>query len=428
MNNMKKYLILAAAAVAALAACSKVEADLSSMPDVKIGYQVASYSQQTKANSETSFIDELTELGVSTKAFESKAFIHAAQADGTVAAPATFFNAGSNGVETVSWDGSEWAPAHPYYWPKSPKSSLSFFSWYDKTGAQPTLSGYTDDGDNVTLAWENRTVDLKDNVLYANGAYHYKANVSTYHIDAASVTGVPTLFHHALAKVRFTVAAAKVEKADTKNNGYKTFWKVTLSDVALSSGTIKNNGNLTLTEKSSTTTETVNWTKPSNEIWGTPTASQTYLTSNLGTASGGIFDTDVAKGNTALTENAVALTSDQFMNNNYFTVLPQEVADNVTLTFKYTVETRYGNNTFDTATPISIETINVNDLAGTAPYLASGIQLNVIGTNPIAKWQMNHQYVYNIIIDPESDRILYDPAVEAWADAEEAAVTVPHTN
>jgi hypothetical protein len=429
---MKKYFIFAATALVALTACSKVETEHAT-PDVKIGYQVATYLNQTKADSHghTSFIDELTELGVSTKAFASKAYIHAAQADGTVAAPAAFFNAATNGIETISYTSgspSTWEPAHVYYWPKASKSSLSFFSWYDYSGANPTIT-YTTDGGAASLAWADRTVALKDNVLYADAAYHYKSNTSpaTHGLDGVS-EGVPTLFHHALAKVRFTVKAKITEKADTKNSGYKTFWKVTLSDVTLSSGTIKSNGNLTLNQTSQTTANTQQaWTLPTNSVWAAPTAAQTYLTANLGNATGDIFDTAVAKGTDALTTTAVALTGTNFMADTYFTVLPQDVADNVTLTFKYTIETRYGNDTFDNATLVSTEVVDVKDLAGTESwYIAAGIKLNAIGTTPIARWQMNHRYVYNIIVNPETSTILYDPAVEDWAAEESAEVTVPN--
>lgn len=438
---MKKiYTILATAAIlAGFAACTKVAVDENvATPDLKIGYQVATYLNQTKsAHGHTSFLDELTELGInSNQSFNSAAYIHAAQADGTVAAPAAFFNAGTGNVEAIKWDDTnkEWAPAHPYYWPKSPKSSLSFFSWYDFTGANPTVT-YTADGGTATLAWADRAVALKDNVLYADAAYHFRNNDQASHkLDGVS-EGVPTLFHHALAKVRFTVKAKIVEKEDTKNSGYKTFWKVTLADVALSSGTIKSKGTLSLTQTSSTSNNTVvGWTLPANSIWGAPTGTQAFLTANLGNVAGsGIFDTDVARGAEVLTTTAVTLTGDNYMDDNYFTVLPQDVAAGVTLTFKYTVETRYGNSDFDSAAVVSVETININDYGPSvanlgAPYTDTGIQLNNIGSSPIVRWQMNHRYVYNIIIDPETSTILYDPAVEDWAAEESSTVTVPEIN
>ena len=430
---MKKLFIIAAAALVASVACSKVET-AETTPDVEIGFQVASYLSQTKADSHdhTSFVDELTEVGAASKYFKSVAYIHAAQADGSVAAPAKFFTAGTEGVETINYDGStQWKPAHPYYWPKSPKSSISFFSWYD-FGDQvtPTIT-YTTDGGAATLAWSDRTVALKDNVMFADAAYHYKQNANgaqNHKLDGVT-EGVPTLFRHALAKVRFTVKQNPMKAQDGTTDNY-TFWEVKLSDVALASGTIKNNGKFSLTQTSSTNAATqVAWTKPTNEIWAAPADTQTYLTEKLGNTAGDIFDTEVAKGNVKLTDTAVELTGTNFMADTYFAVMPQAVADNVTLTFKYEIKTYYGTQAqYDggTAALISTETVNVNELKDAgygAPYVATGIQLNAI-SGAWDKWQMNHRYVYNLIINPQTSQILYDPAVEAW-ETESKDQTVP---
>ena len=435
---MKKLFIIAAAALVASVACSKVETVAT--PDQEIGFQVASYLSQTKADSHghTSFVDELSEVGAASNYFKSVAYIHAAQADGTVAAPAKFFTAGTEGVETINYDGStQWKPAHPYYWPKSPKSSISFFSWYD-FGDQvtPTVT-YTTDGGEATLAWTDRTVALKDNVMYADAAYHYKQNANgaqNHKLDGVT-EGVPTLFRHALAKVRFTVKQNPMKVKDGATDNY-TFWEVKLSEVALASGTIKNNGQFALTQTSAAadaSASQVAWTKPTDEIWAAPAGTQTYLTANLGNATGDIFDTDVAKGNVKLTNEAVKLTGTNFMADTYFAVMPQAVANNVTLTFKYEIKTYYGTEAQFAAANhegcklISTETVNVNELKDAgygAPYVATGIQLNAI-TGAWDKWQMNHRYVYNIIINPQTSQILYDPAVEVWEDETGVDQTVP---
>lgn len=424
---MKKILILAVATLAASVACTKVETDFSQTPDKAVTFQVASYLNQTKADSHdhTSLIDELGELGITSNySFQSKAYIHAAQANGTVAAPAAFFNGAANGIETVTYDGTkQWEPAHTYYWPKSAKSSLSFFSWYDFSGANPTVT-YSTDGGTATLAWADRTVALKDNVMWADAAYHFKDNTGDIHNLNGVTEGVPTLFHHALAKVRFTAAVTIESEADPKNSGYSTFWVVTLSDVALSSGTIKSNGTLSLTQTSLTTKGVQTWTAPT--VWSAPSGTQAYLTANLGNASGDIFDTDIAKGTVKLTTTTANLSGTNFMANNYFTVLPQAVANGVTLTFKYKVVTKYGTTSggVDAATQISEETIDVTELAPTAPYTATGIQLNAI-QNGFANWEINHRYVYNILINPKTATILYDPAVEDWAAEQSVNQTVP---
>ena len=434
---MKKLFIIAAAALVASVACSKVET-AETTPDVEIGFQVASYLSQTKADSHdhTSFVDELTEVGAASKYFKSVAYIHAAQADGSVAAPAKFFTAGTEGVETINYDGStQWKPAHPYYWPKSPKSSISFFSWYDFGDQVTPAITYTTDGGAATLKWTDRTVALKDNVMFADAAYHYKQNANgdqNHKLDGVT-EGVPTLFRHALAKVRFTVKQNPMKVQDGTTDNY-TFWEVKLTDVALASGTIKNNGQFSLTQTSSTSAAAqVAWTKPTDEIWAAPAGTQTYLTEKLGNAAGDIFDTEVAKGNVKLTDTAVELTGTNFMKDTYFAVMPQAVADNVTLTFKYEIKTYYGTEAQFAAADhagcklISTETVNVNELKDAgygAPYVATGIQLNAI-SGAWNKWQMNHRYVYNLIINPQTSQILYDPAVETWETESTVDQTVP---
>ncbi len=66
---MKKYFIIAVAAVAAMAACSKVETNLDNAPGNKITFQAANYATATKAG-EVSVLNDFT-------AFKSLAYLHA---------------------------------------------------------------------------------------------------------------------------------------------------------------------------------------------------------------------------------------------------------------------------------------------------------------------------------------------------------------
>ena len=239
---MKKlYTILAIAAVAAVG-CSKTE--LADTPDVKIGFQVANYATQTKAG-ETSFLTELADLGVtSNQAFKSKAFINADNGAGGHTF-ATFFE------ESIVWNATakKWAPeSKDYYWPKSPKSNIDFFSWYVYDVADPTL---TYSGTNATMAWTNVTVPAKADILFADIAFHQVKNTdpATYKALDGVAEGVPTLFHHGLAQVKFT---AKIKdgcdkKEDSKNTGKYTFWEVQLGDLAIAANKVHANGTLTLT-------------------------------------------------------------------------------------------------------------------------------------------------------------------------------------
>jgi hypothetical protein len=422
---MKKlYTILAIAAVAAVG-CAKTEV-VNDTPDVKIGFQVADYAVQTKAN--VSLVNELNTLGLD-KEFQSVAYINAANAGGTVDAPVKFFTAVANGIETVKYNGSNaWEPEHTYYWPKAAKSNLDFFSWFDATGT-PTL---TYDGSAApTLVWTNRDVALKDNVMYADAAWHYKQNEETYKHDGVK-EGVPTLFHHALAQVAFTASVTKTQEEDTKNPGNYTFWTVKLSNVSIVDNAIQSNGDLKLVQPSiksekGTQAWNLNGTNKANLIWD-DNASVNYLTDLDETT---VFNTDVAKGNTALTTTKVKMTTaDTYMPNNFFTVRPQAVTDGITLKFKYTIVTKYGADE-GSATTVSTETIDITDAdfitTYGAPYTVNGIKLNGI-TGGFPYWQMNHKYIYNIIINPALNKILYDPAVVEWETESNADQTVPQAS
>ena len=430
---MKKLFIIAAAALVASVACSKVETVAT--PDQKIGFQVASYSTQTKADH--SFITELSELGVAEadRTFKSIAYIHADDGAGSTADPVQFFTAGTYGKEIIKWNGTskEWAPEHTYYWPKAFRSNLDFFSWYDMAGVDPTLT-FVSPWDEVSLEWANKSVAFKDNVMWADAAWHYKGNVGTYNHDSAK-DGVPTLFHHALAQLRFTVKQDPMKEQDGSSDNY-TFWEVKLLGVSIAASTVHNNGTLSLSQAAKADNGTQAWTKPTNDIWANA-ASPAYATLD-GTT---VFGTDVAKGvdgssnDVYLTAAEQYLTVDTNMPENYFTVRPQAVADGVILTFKYQIKTWYGTQAqFDAANHegcklISTEILNVNDLgpAGAnlgTPYTNTGIQLNAI-TGAWDKWQMNKKYTYKFTINPKTDKILYDPAVEDWADDTSATQAVP---
>ena len=91
---MKKYFIIAVAAIAAMAACSKVET-ADNTPGRKIAFEVANYASQTKA------AEDAGSVLAETDNFSSKAWLHANGA----ATGADFFGTSANNyVETVLMD------------------------------------------------------------------------------------------------------------------------------------------------------------------------------------------------------------------------------------------------------------------------------------------------------------------------------------
>lgn len=407
---MKKlYTILAIAAVAAVG-CAKTE--VVSSPDVKIGYQVANYSTQTKADA-GGFLKEMEAFSIAAAdaMFKSVAFINADNGNGGQEAPARFYAAATDQVETIKYASNQWAPAGAdYYWPKSPNSDIDFFSWFDLTETAGThVANATFSSPTYTLAWTaDRTIALKDNVMYADPVWRQKQNTkpATYHKDGVT-EGVPTLFHHALAQVRFQFKQKTMSKVDTKNTSNSTFWVVKVKNITIPANTLKKNGTLSLTAAKDAT----NWTVPANNIWGAAASAEYWATADIFLANA------VSSTGIELTSDAQTFSKTDQMADEYITVLPQQIGNAFLLNFDIEIETKYGTTAggAGSATHVSTETINVKDFAnGGAIVNNSGIQLNLMTTIG-SYWQMNKKYTYLFNIDPATTKILYDPAVEDWA-------------
>ena len=254
---MKKYFILAAAALVALTACTKMDVT-NDTPARRVSFNVGTFKAQTKADPGTKHA-----LQGETESFSSLAWLHANGAtDGTA-----FFGAG----ETITYDSTvpEWAPSTEYFWPKSADSYINFVSWFATNSKNPTTKTET------ALSWGTAaapvTIAKDDNILFADEAWRFSSNnnPATYTTTSGVAEGVPTLFHHALAKIQFNM------KLKTTTKSTKTIW-----DVAVQTATLKigNNGYLDLVNADPTTASTtVAWkvgtTPATSEIvgWARPT-------------------------------------------------------------------------------------------------------------------------------------------------------------
>ena len=353
---MKKYIIIAAAAIAAMA-CSKVEKV--DAPDTKVTFQVASHTPQTKAHSLNS--ESIT-------SFKCKAYMHGVG----VAGAQDFFGTG----ETISYDSEvpEWRPSHDYYWPKAAASYVNFFSYYDN-GGDPTIT-------EGTMIWSNRTIGTGDNIMYADPAWRYNDNTTQadQYTDDNIHSGVPTLFHHALAQINIKAYASKVSVASLCN------WTIVLKNVALTN--VYSQGTLSLAiddpETAHTTTPWKAANKTDDPAWVTSGSAASLQPANLtvtATTSG----------------TAQTLLANQ-------SVLPQALT-NVHLTFNLDITTTY------TAGQSNQEIIPIDIPLATATPTGFGT----------TAWELNHKYTYVVKIDPSERRVLFDPAVaEEWT---EVAVT-----
>ena len=404
---MKKYFIIAVAAVAAMAACSKVDTNLDNAPGQKVTFQAVPYTTATKAGEVSVFGDF--------KNFQSRAFLHAVgvdlNTDGTFKDSKTYQEFFGASGETISpYDNTDaiianptketsnvhyWAPSHEYYWPKHANSYVNFVGWYGTDGTNavnPTIA-YAYDGTaskwtaSMTWTWANTTVgEAGANLLYADMAWRYNGNpAAEYHLNGLASgynKGVPMLFHHALAQinVKAYAAAATAESGEPANaaltagtntvtDGNAT-WTIVLDNIKITP--INKAGTLALTnaDPGSKTTQawTGNWT---------------------GTDSPGDLeaaDFTVQKVTKATAEDMIAATC----------VLPQTIGATVVLSFDLDITTDYGDEENHEIIPISIK-------------------LNDMGTT---EWVKNTKYTYYLQINPSQKRVRFDPALEAdWTEA-----------
>jgi len=265
---MKRYLILAAAALVALAACSKVTPAADSQRE--IGFQVANYA--TKAN-----------VAFTNADFGTFAWHHAE--DATVTPFIT--------NEKVAQKGTEWKTVeNTYYWPKTGKLNFISYSPFSADKAPAVTEN--------TIDWKAYTVGA-DDLMYADRAKDKSENENVY-TNISGATGVPTLFHHALARLSFQVKASFLEYTDPENKS-KTTWEVTLKNATLSK--LYNTGDLALTLG----TDGISWT-----------AAKGWVADKTKTAADTELVTEKAPGKVLKT------TVEPLFDGKSFYVLPQELA------------------------------------------------------------------------------------------------------
>ena len=400
---MKKYLILAAVALVAGAACSKVEMNDSSTPGEKITFELASYVPQTKASAAE---DEFT-------SFQAKAYLHAEgiNLNGSYAPTEAlgfqnFFGTSTAYTETISYhfndansneakDAGEvtWTPSHDYYWPKSTHSFINFVGWYGKDSAgdatSPTITyAWDTNAYKATLEWDftmGAVGNVTSNYLYSDMAWRYNSNNNPATNAAVSHVsqGVPMLFHHALAKLCVKAYAtsgstpAITAGSGTVSDGLAT-WTITLENVSIA--TVSTAGTLTMTNTDPGSKQTQAWTK-SGTGW-----SSTATGSIAPAANTTIDKVTSGTANTVITQTCV---------------LPQSLAASVVLSGKVRIVTTYA------------------DGATNSELIPFSVTLNSMGTT---SWEQNTIYTYILKVNPSQSKIYFDPVVEeAWE--EEDSIT-----
>ena len=312
-------LILLFALGVALAGCVKVE---SITPAEEISYAVGAYTPSTtKATLNSEGITQ----------FNSKAWLHTP--DGTSA----LYGDG----ETISYINANavWSPSRTYYWPKNPRSYVNFISWYDN-GGTPTVT-------ENAMAWTARTIAASDNIMFADMAWRYKSGQ------------VPTLFHHALAQVKFQAQATSLSAG---GNTYA----ITINSVTLNN--VHKKGTLSLSSTDPGSCGTVAWT---TQGW-VPDSQEVLNPISLSLAE------------------PVSVTESPCVIMDFSSVLPQATAD-ITVSLSYTIRTNRGND----------------------HYISESMTTN-ISLSTFDDWTMNHRTTYTISFSPATNIIKFVPSTEDW--------------
>lgn len=372
---MKKYIIIAIAALAASVACSKVETvDLQK----EISFEVINSSVQTKAFSGS---------------------IYSNGDFGTYA----WFNDTTEFMvnEKVGKAGGVWKTVdHTFYWPKT--GSVSFISYSPFAGTSNT-AGTTPVVKADSLLYNGVTAGTTD-LMYADRAT-CSNNVNEV-LDSlgrgsdSGFSGVPTIFRHALAKLSFKVMANFIEWTDTTTTPASvTKWEITLNSFKIKG--FNTTGDLKL----ALNTDKKTW----HNADSTAVGSKKYnVWTNLSgaTAAQELVDAPIVLDTTAV--DLAAATG---------YVLPQVLADGVqTVDINAHIKTTLANGKI--IEEDFIKTININKIS------------------TLKAWQMNENIVYTIKFkptasalnpgdahddDPEDVIIKFDPAVAEWTPVAAAA-------
>jgi len=368
---MKKYIIIAASALVALAACSKVEtADLQK----EINFEVAN-------------------------SIKTKAFTGSVYNNGAFGTYAWFNNTDDFMVnEQVDKNGSAWTTKdHTFYWPKT--GSVSFISYSPFEGTSNT-AGTTPVVAKDKITYTGVTAGTTD-LMYADKAT-CSNNVNEVEDGTNSFDGVPTVFRHALAKLSFKVMANFVEWDDA-TTGSHTEWEITLNSFKI--GGFNNKGDLELNLNA----DGKSWDKPVTTVGGTDY--NVWTNTSGSTADQELIDPATYPSGVVLTTSAQDLTPATGY------VLPQILTAGVqTVDIDAHIKTTLANG--KTIEEDFVKTINISEISTLKAWQINENIVYTIKFKPTAS-ALDPGDAHDD--DPEDVIIKFDPAVADWTDVTSTA-------
>ena len=360
---MKKYFIIAAAALVALASCTKSE--INTPAQNEISYQaVAAKKAVSKAIINKAYYAPTDPAFGIWGLYQATNWSTNHSNNVWIGASASAATQITYGLDAASTANSEaWRNRSGVdYWPLTGSLVFMGYSPYANVSSKAAIS-VTDNKATLTVTnFQTTTGSWVDDLMWSD-AVEATANTTNYDADGTDATtykGVPVVFHHALSQITIY---AKTDK-DYAAQDY-TFTITSLSV------TVDDNATLTVADDL-TNAPTVTWTEPA---------------------------TDATR--TVLTAASPALTTTLVKQGESFLVIPQTLtAAQDIITITYQVE---HNNVVSTAT----KTINLT--AGDNVTLSSFAQ--------------NTKYNLNLIFS--MDEIKYSPDVVDWEATVESEYEVP---
>lgn len=377
---MKHNLIAGAVCLTAiLAGCSSQLENPELTASKKISFQTAKYLT-TKADEE--------ETQINGSKFTYDHFATYAWSEASTAADNLFMDnqkiVNANGV---------WEAERTYYWPTY--STVDFISYYPKSddGSCPvvepqklTYAGYDVYGEKALIT------GAANDLMYAEKAVAYSGNIDRVNDDNGGTgdsgySGVPTLFHHALAQLEIRVL---VKQPDGETESH---WEAEINHASLEGFFSK--GNLELTLENPALEHGLTGWIPS--------------TANMDNVKVGWVNDGAVKSQPIVDAASPVTVSSTGTGEGYVAdgclslfrtfVLPQTLSDGQQLLdFQFTLNKFRGADKELSEPDAAVRHISLK-------------------TDAIPYWGMNQKIVYTIVINPaKSGTITFDPAVVDWED------------
>ena len=265
---------------------------------------------------------------------------------------------------------------HTFFWPRT--GAITFLSYSPFSGTNNTANStpvVTGGNGSYSLAYGTAAAPYTvgdDDIMYADVVTCECELPVTPNGVADSHPAVPTLFHHALAKVRFEACAATLEEGTAPD---VTKWEITVTKAKVkglfTTGTLSMNWGGT------------EWGKPEGNVWTNPA---------------GALDKEFAS-NVALTDSYAPLGDLGF-------VIPQTLVDQLVSLDVHIKTTLPNGNVIEEDITMEAKLADVDTV--------------------IKSWQMNQSIIYKIKISPSNlEPIIFAPEVYDWDEEKTVEFTLP---